>query len=184
MFLRMRQISGGFLGWKNDETGEKAELVFPSNPKLDRLVELLMELPVNRKAVVFHEFVHSGREICKALEKAKIKAGWLYGGTKDSRALQKQFDDDPRMTVLVTNWRVGGMALNLQVANYCIYYESPVGVVDREQSERRTFREGQTLPGFLIDLVCKGTVDQRILDFHKQGEDVFRALLRDPGKVI
>lgn len=188
-FLRLRQISSGFLGYREmlddtDEKGQKAEFWFAENPKRDRLLELIHEMPQDRKAIVFYEFTPSGQSVVQALAKEKIKAGWLWSGTKDSQALLRQFDSDPAMRVLVVNWRVGSMALNLQIANYNIMYETPVSPIKRDQAEKRTFREGQLRPGFLIDLVCRGTVDERILSMLAEGEDLFEALVRDPYKLL
>jgi hypothetical protein len=53
VFLRMRQLSSGFVGFKDDETGEKAEIEFADNPKFDRLMELLEDMPLDCKGVVF-----------------------------------------------------------------------------------------------------------------------------------
>lgn len=180
IFLRMRQLSSGFLGYKDDETGERAQLVFPENPKLDRLLELVDEMPLDRKFVIFYEFTHSGRTISKALSKMGIETGWLWSGTKNYKQVKRRFDDDPKVRGVIVNNRLGTKVLNLQAANYKFFYESPVGVIDREQAEKRAFREGQKRPGFMYDLIAKGTADQKILDFHASGEGLFKALLRDP----
>ena len=180
IFLRMRQLSSGFIGYRDDETGERAQIVFPVNPKLDRLLELIDEVPLDRKFVVFHEFTHSGRTISAALDKMKIKHGWLWSGTKDSQAVQRRFDTDPKMRGMIINSKLGSMSLNMQVANYQFDFENPPGVIDKEQMDKRCFREGQLLPGFRYELTAKGTADQKILDFHAGGEDIFKALLRLP----
>ena len=183
-FLRMRQLSSGFIGYRDDESGERAEIVFPENPKLDALMDLVSAIPQDCKFVIFYEYTHSGRTISKALVDAKIKHGWLWSGTKDGRAIQERFNADSDYRGLVVQSKVGAMALNLQAANYCLFYESPVSVIDREQSGRRCFREGQTKPGFMYDLVARGTVDSRILAFHKSGEELMRALLRNPALAL
>lgn len=179
-FLRMRQLSSGFLGYRDDETGDKAKLFFPSNPKLDLLIELATEVPEDRKFVVFHDFTPSGQMICKAMKKAKVKVEWLWGGTKNTQQILRDFNRDPSLQGLVVNSRLGSMVLNLQIANYVFYFESPVGAIDRDQSEARVWRKGQTLPCFLYDLICKGTADQKILDFHSEGTGLLKALLRHP----
>jgi hypothetical protein len=184
LFLRMRQLSSGFLGYKNDETGEKAQLVFPTNPKLDRMLDLIESVPYDRKFVIFYEFTHSGKTIHEALNDMGIKNGWLWAGTKDSRTMQRQFDDDPKMRGLVVNWRKGAMGPNWQVANYKFFFESPVSSIDREEAERRCFRQGQKLPGFMYDMMARGTVDARILEFHASGESLFKSLLRDPYGIV
>lgn len=185
IFLRMRQISSGFLGYKDDETGERAQLEFPTNPKRDAMLDLIDNIPYDRKFVIFYEYTHSGRGIYEALKEMGIKTGWLWAGTKDSAAMQREFKDPlSKMQGLVVNWRKGAMGPNWQVANYMFFFESPVSPIDREEAERRCFRQGQELPGFLYDMICHGTADQKILEFIKQGDSAFKALLRDPYNIV
>lgn len=185
IFLRMRQLSSGFLGFKNDETGEKAQVAFDENPKLDALMELLAEMPKDRKAVIVHEFTHSGRMICAALTKARIKHGWVWGGTKDSKPIKERFNNDPTFNVIVGNWKKIAYGVDqLQCANYMFIYESPVSVIDREQLEHRLKRKGQKRRVFVYDLLTQGSKDATILAFHKEGEDLFRALVGDPARIL
>jgi len=184
-FMRMRQVSSGFLGFRDDETGDKAEIEFQHNPKLDDLMGKLEVLPPGAKWVVFYEFNWSGRKISEALKKAKIPHGQVAGGTKDYRALKRRFDTDPAFPGLLVNCRKGAYGLNLQVASYTFFYESPISPIDRDQAERRTIRGGQKAQRvFLYDLVMKGSMDERILDFHREGNDLFAALVRNPAAVV
>lgn len=184
IFLRMRQLSSGFIGYTDDETGEKAEVVLPSNPKLLDLLDTIEELPNDCKFVVFHEFTWSGKQIMNAFKDRGINVGWLWGGNKD-RTLKQRFDEESpsRMKGLLVNHFLGAESLNLQRANYLIVYESPVGVIRRKQMEKRCFRKGQERHGFLIDLLATKT-DRRILEFHKDGADLMRALIRDPYRAL
>jgi SNF2 family DNA or RNA helicase len=184
IFLRMRQISSGFMGYRDDETGEKSEIEFADNPKLDELMALIDDMPDGRKAVVFHEFTWSGRRICRELQARGIEHGWLWSGTADYPALKRRFDERPEFRVLVVNHKKGGYGSNLQAANYVFYFESPVSVIDRDQSEKRCYRKGQTRTTFLYDLVVRGTVDEKILLYQQQGRDLFRALMADPESVL
>ena len=184
-FVRMRQLSSGFMGFKDDETGDRAEIEFADNPKLERLLELIESLPDRRKAVVFYEFTWSGRKIAEKVKALGLKPIWLWSGTKDSRSELRRFTEEDDCTVAVINNRVGAYSLDgLQVANYCFFYESPVSVIDREQAERRIRRQGQTRKVFQYDLVVSGTMDKKILAFHREGEDLFNALLKDPSKLL
>ncbi len=90
IFLRMRQLSSGFVGFKDDETGERAQIEFDDNPKFDRLMELLGELPEDRKAVVFYAFTVSGRKIAAAAK--ELNPIWLWSGTKDWRSDLHRFE--------------------------------------------------------------------------------------------
>lgn len=180
-FLRMRQISSGYLGYRDDETGERAEIEFDENPKLELLIALIKSLPQDRKAIVFHEFNYSGARICKELTKAGIGYLYLYGKTKDVPAVRKKFESGSEQVLVLSN-ASGWAGINLQVAQYGFYYESPVPVIMRRQTQARFVRqESRHDRVFLYDLLVKGTVDERILEFHKEGGDLFKALVE--GKV-
>jgi SNF2 family DNA or RNA helicase len=183
VFLRMRQLTSGFVGLKNDETGERAEIEMMENPKLDRLFELIEELPEGHKAVVFHDYTYTGRKIVEGLKKLELKPIWLWSGTKNARAELERFDQDPECTVAVLNSKVGAMSLDgLQyVANYMFFAESPISPIDREQAEKRLARDGQKETVFIYDLVVKGSVDEKILQFHEEGRMMFEEIIRNPG---
>jgi hypothetical protein len=65
-----------------------------------------------------------------------------------------------------------------------LIYESPTGCIDRDQLERRFWRKGAEGVCTLIDLVMRDSADQRILDFHAEGGNIFGAVYRDPGKLL
>lgn len=183
-FLHMRQLSSGFLGFKDDDTGERAEVEFDVNPKFDRLLDFMETLPENRKAVIFYEFTHSGRKITKALEEMELKPIWLWSGTENVRKELERFEEDPDCAVAVINHKVGAYSLDgLQIANYLFFYENPVSVMDRDQAQHRVLRQGQRHKVFQYDLVVEGTADRKILSFHKEGGDLFKELLRDPALI-
>ncbi len=185
VFLRMRQLSSGYLGFIGEESGERVEIAFEENPKLERLMELVEALPADRKMVIFYEFTWSARCIMKELGKRHLDAIWLWAGTKDYRADLMRFQTRSGCDVAVIQNRVGSLSLDgLQVANYQVFYESPVSVIDREQAEARIRRQGQKHKVFRYDLVVKGTFDSRILEFHREGDSLLEALRRDPRKQL
>ncbi len=184
-FMRMRQLSSGFLGFRDDDTGERSEIAFDENPKMDRALELLDGLPEDRKCAVFYEFTYSGRLLMERLKEQGQEAIWLWSGTKNSAAELARFVNDPKCTVAVIQNKVGAYSIDeLQVANYQIFYESPVGVIDREQAERRLRRQGQKRTVFMYDMITEGTLDRKILDFHQEGDELLAALRADPAKVL
>ncbi len=183
-FLRMRQISSGFIGFIDDETGDRAQIEFEENPKLDLLMDLVAEVPEDQKLIIFHEYNWSGSRICQELAKEKYKHGWLWGGTKDWTSIKNSFNNDPDYRVLVANSKKGSLGLNLQSASYIFYYESPLSVIDRAESEGRIHRTGQTRKCFIYDVVVKNSVDERILEYQQAGADLFKAIVEDPSRLF
>ena len=177
-FIRMRQISSGFMGYEDDETGQKAKFEFPDNPKLDSLLSLLQSIDPEHKVIVFVDFNYSGERILRALKEIKIKAGLLYGKTKNVEQVRDAFVKDKNEQVLILQNRMG-VGLNVQVARYGIYYESPVSAIDRVQCDGRFIRQHSLYKTvFSYDLLMKGTVDEQILHYHKEGGDLYESIIK------
>jgi SNF2 family DNA or RNA helicase len=181
-FIRMRQLSSGFLGLKNDETGERAEIEFPENPKIDELLNIIDAMPTDAKIIVFHEYVLTGKRISQALKAAKIPHARLYGGQKNPKHELRKFQTDPACKAIVINNHSGSMMLNLQAANYVAFVESSVRPIIRMQAERRARRGGQIAKRvFIYDIVAKtpsgNSVDEKILAWLAEGKNLMRDVL-------
>lgn len=183
-FHKMRQIASGFLGFVDDESGERAQVEFKDNPKLDDLIAKLDLMPAGRKALIFYEYTWTGARICRELATKGWKHGWLWGGSTDWPQTKERFENDPDFKALVINWKKGSFSLNLQAANYIFFVESPISPINRDQCERRPWRQGQTRTVYQYDIIVRGSVEERILKFHKEGQDLMRDLVADPKKVL
>ena len=176
-FLRMRQISSGFLGFIDDESSSRAEVEFPENPKLDLLMGLLESIDPQYKIIVFVEFTWSGLRIMRELQQADIPAVHLYGATKDTKALMRTFNTDRRCRVLVLQNQFG-LGLNLQAARYGIFFEAPLSPITRQQCIRRFERQYSAYKTvFQYDLLVRDTLDEKILALLQEGRDLFAELI-------
>jgi len=173
-FTRMRQLASGFMTVKNEE--EKIQIKFKEQPKLDATMGIIDSIGLGRKIVIFNEYVHSGNVICEELKRRKYKHIRIYSGTKDHQKELAKFNNDPDCRVAVVNHQSGAMSLNLQIANYVIYYESPTGPVGRQQSIKRCHRGGQDKRVFFYDIIMKRTVDERIQMHLEAGKDLMESL--------
>ena len=178
-FTKLRQLTAGFLYFKHEEKG-RVSIDFEDNPKLGALEEIISGLPESEKIIVFHEFIESGHLIEKQLKKLSINYVRLYKDKEDARI---KFIKDPNCKVFLANSQSGGTALDgLQVAKYGVFYESPVSPIIRKQAEKR-FTGARQLKhrSFIYDLVIKNSIDERVLEFLKEGKDIFEALVE--GKI-
>jgi SNF2 family DNA or RNA helicase len=174
--LRMRQISSGFIGYRDDDTGEKCKFAFAENPKQELLLSILESIDPIYKTVVFYEFTWSALQVAKELDRLRIPFVHLYGGTKDPKVPLHQFDHGaPRVLLLQNKF---GAGLNLQVARYGIFYETPLSSIVRKQCRRRFERqESKHRNVFLYDLLVRGTLDERFLESVLAGEDLMKKLI-------
>lgn len=167
--LRMLQILTGYVQVET-ESNEKLAVLLKSNPRLQRLSELLEELTPSAKVIVWCNFQENYRAIARVLQDQGIAFAELTGQTKDRQAEIVRFQTDPSCRVIISNPQAGGVGVNLTAASYAIYYSRGYSLGDRLQSEARCHRGGSEIHEkiTLIDLVAPNTLD----------EDVLAALLR------
>jgi hypothetical protein len=181
IFHRLRQVASGYVTVK-DDAGNKEYVHFNHNPKLERTISIIKNMPKGRKCVVFHDYIYTGKLISEALREAGIKNVRLYGGTKDKRGVLRTFKRNRRCRVLVANNRSAAKMLNLQVANYSIFYEVPTDPKVFTQAKRRTrrkLRRGQKKRTvFYYYLKVQGTVDYKVYRYLRQGQNLFNYLMR------
>lgn len=175
-YIKLRQLSSGFMTLKGEDT-DKVEIKFDENPKLDALQGLIEDMPYGCKMVVFHHYVYTNQLISDRLKSLKVKHARIYGKSKDPIAELRRFKDDPETTVLVINAKSGSSSLNLQIANYCVFFEQPDSAIDRQQAERRVWRPGQEKRVFFYDILMTGTADSGMLKMNKAGKNLLQALL-------
>lgn len=175
-WIRMRQITSGYLKW-NDAHGDHL-IHFKQNPKLVALERLIDEMG-DSKIVVCYDYTDTGRMICARLKELKIDHEWYYGGTKDKSATRSRFLRDPECRVFVMNSEAGGTGNNgmQHVARYMVFFESPVPVITRKQTEKRLHRPGQEDRVFIYDLALRKSVDNGILSSLAQGKDLYDAIV-------
>jgi non-specific serine/threonine protein kinase len=179
-FTLRRQITAGFVRVRKGDSFRDQDMKNP--PKLMGLMDLLEEIPPDKKTIVFHEYVHSGELIERELTRRKISHLSLRGETHYKPEQVRRFTEED-IRILVANAATGGVGLNLQAANYIIYYESPVSVIVRAQSEGRIYRMGQNLKTFFYDLYIADSVDEQILDSVKEGKDLMKELFQHPERM-
>lgn len=181
-YMKLRQLASGFMTLKGDDSS-KVEVEFPTNPKLDAIEEILDSMPDDSKMIIFHDFRHSNKLISNHLTKLKVPHARVWGGGKNNIKEIRRFKKDPKCRVLVINIQSGSSSQNLQVANYVVYYEQPRSSLDRDQSERRAWRPGQTKRVFFIDLLMEGTVDEDMKRMNDEGMDLMRSVVDGKLKV-
>lgn len=185
MGLRLMQIVSGFLMVEEakDDRIVKSVLKFDDNPKADALKEILEGIAPYHKVIVwacFKEDYATIREVC---EKLKLGTVELHGETKDREGVISSFQSDERVRVLIGNQGAGGIGVNLTAASYAVYYSRSFSLEHDIQSEARNYRGGSEVHTSItrIDLVAKGTIDEKVLEalYQKQsiGEEVLRGMM-------
>jgi SNF2 family DNA or RNA helicase len=176
-FVRMRMCTSGFLSVKSEIEG-RLTMYFDENPKMDALEELVHDIPLDTKAIIFHDYILTGNLICKMLRRNKLRYVTLNGRTEDQMGEMRKFLHDDSVRYLVANNETGSTGINPQhVASYAIFYEAPVSPTTRKQAIKRLHRQGQKKRVHIYDLVVPNSVDGKILRFLKEGKNLFDAVI-------
>lgn len=172
-WLRMRQITSGYLVWEDDH-GQHIQH-FKENPKLEDLVAYIEGMREDQKLVVAYCYTETGRLIVERLKQMKVGHEWLYGGTKDPAAARRRFMSDKSCRVFVMNDAAGGTGNDglQKVARRLYFYETPSDPKARQQVLKRVHRPGAMGRCFITDAVVKGSVDRGILDGIAEGVDIY-----------
>lgn len=171
-FVRLRQISSGYLPFVDAEGNEKV-MTFGGNPKLEWLNIFVRENPTTQ-IIIFHEFIRSGEIICSCLKENNASYAWLYGGVTNTKQIVADFNSG-KTQFLVANSAKGGMSIDLPQANYILFWESPTSPTTRQQAEARPMSRGSAL--LMIDDMIASGVERKILSFMREGKDLLRSLV-------
>ena len=97
----------------------------------------------------------------------------VNGSEKDLSAFEK-WDD----SITLVQYQSGAMGLNLQLASRMIFFTLPLSSELYEQAKKRIHRIGQNKPCFYYQMICKGTVEEKILKTLDMRQDFTEELFR------
>lgn len=141
--------------------------------KLKRLREIVADAKdENRKVLVFSFFLDTVNVVQNAFGSA------CYGPICGSTPLNKRqqiidsFDAAPAGSVLVAQIQSGGTGLNIQSASVVVLCEPQYKPSIENQAISRAYRMGQSRNVLVYRLLCKDTIDERIMSIldRKQGD--------------
>jgi len=89
------------------------------------------------------------------------------------------FQDDESLPVFLISLKAGGTGLNLTAADTVIHYDPWWNPAAENQATDRAHRIGQNKPVFVHKLVCRGSIEDRILDLQKHKSALVKALLSE-----
>lgn len=175
--LRLLQIASGFAKF---EDGSQSSL--GKTPKMEALSELLEQLTVCNKVIVWAVFKENYAQIRRVCETLKIKFVEVHGevSAEGKQASVDAFNTDPSVRVFIGNPSSGGIGINLVVASYSIFYSRNFSLENDLQAEARNYRGGSEIHAKItrIDLVAKGTIDELVLESLANKQAIGESLLK------
>jgi SNF2 family DNA or RNA helicase len=156
--MRLHQV---LCGHTVDELGNAHHV--PENRTV-ALLELLEDY--GGKALVWCSYDTDVRKVAGALaeEYGEESVARFWGGNLKSRDEEdRRFKTDPRCRFSVGTPAAGGRGRTLDMADLSVYYSSTDNLEHRDQSEQRTMGRDKARGVDVVDLICRGTVEEKIL---------------------
>jgi len=161
LYTRLSQICGGFLPYEDEETGLRTATSIGKNPKAEALIEELMLC--DYPCIVVTRFTAEALYLYELIQQklTSLNVGIYIGPKKEPKDVIEQFKMG-YIHVLVANERMISKGHNLQNAHIVHFYSNSYSLEDREQTEDRTHRNGQTEKCLYIDYVMYGSIDMKV----------------------
>ncbi len=149
--------------------------------KLDELAREITENIGDHKALIFSQFLGMLALIKEKLKELKVKFEYFDGSTsaqERERAIQS-FQRDDSCRVFLISLKAGGVGLNLTAADYVYIVDPWWNPAVEQQAIDRTHRIGQTKNIFAYRMICKDTIEDKILQLQDRKRVLARDLIAD-----
>jgi len=169
--LKLRQIcdSPALLSDDADYGDESA--------KLDEIIREIEENAGNHKILIFSQFLKMLDLIRQHLNKAGIPYEYLDGSTQDRASRVRNFQESQQCRVFLMSLKAGGVGINLTEADYVYLVDPWWNPAVEQQAIDRAHRIGQEKKVFAYKMICKDTVEEKILLLQAKKKDIAKDLI-------
>jgi non-specific serine/threonine protein kinase len=178
--MKLRQICDSPAILNEDEK-------FPNHSiKLEELAREITENIGNHKALVFSQFLGMLALIREKLDALGIKYEYFDGSTSapDREKAIQSFQRDDEVRVFLISLKAGGVGLNLTAADYVYIVDPWWNPAVEQQAIDRTHRIGQTKNIFAYRMICKDTVEDKILKLQEKKRALAADLITDDSGFV
>ena len=151
-----------------------------SSAKIDRCCELVNQIVSSgEKVVVFSTFKNTLDSI---YEKLRAHNPTINTGDVADEEISRNVDDfqtTDNSKVFLCTWQRMGVGITLTKASYAIFLDTPWTAAVYQQAQDRIHRIGSKQPVFIYNLICKDTIDERVLSIVEDKEAIADYIIDD-----
>lgn len=153
--------------------------------KMEVLLQHITELAnEGHKALVFSQFTSLLRLVRRELDARQIEYEYLDGRTQKRKERVTRFQEDPRIPLFLISLKAGGHGLNLTAADYVFILDPWWNPAVESQAVDRAHRIGQTQHVFAYRLICRDTVEEKILQLQEKKRSLAEAVISADQSLI
>jgi len=149
--------------------------------KLDELAREISENIGNHKALIFSQFLGMLALIREKLQALGISYQYFDGSTTatDREKAIRAFQENDSCRVFLISLKAGGVGLNLTAADYVYIVDPWWNPAVEQQAIDRTHRIGQTKNIFAYRMICKDSIEDKILQLQERKRLLAKDLIAD-----
>ncbi len=153
--------------------------------KLEELTRELSENIGNHKVLIFSQFLGMLSLIKDQLIKMNIPFVSFDGKTSavERESAVQQFQQNEVCRVFLISLKAGGVGLNLTAADYVYIIDPWWNPAVEQQAIDRTHRIGQNKNVFAYRMICKNTIEDKILKLQERKQLLAKELISEAGFV-
>ncbi|MBK9733603.1 MAG: DEAD/DEAH box helicase [Saprospiraceae bacterium] len=178
--LRLRQIC-------DDPRLIKDKDRFPiKGVKIQELIREIIENTGDHKMLIFSQFTEMLSLIRTELDENNIKYCYLDGSTPAISRKNEvdSFQNNPDIKVFLISLKAGGVGLNLTEADYVYIVDPWWNPAVEQQAIDRTHRIGQKNNIFAYKMICKDSVEEKILLLQEKKLGISKELISEDGALF
>ena len=150
----------------DDPMWKSGEINVPQS-KLEAFKELLQEICIDnmQKLIVFTQYSTMLHKLVEIIEEVGLKHLSIYGETDKKVRIDycKQFNTDPAIDVIIGTEAMS-TGLNMTGGDVVLNYDDNWSPAIMRQREDRAHRNGRKGNVTVINMICRGTIEERIRD--------------------
>jgi non-specific serine/threonine protein kinase len=149
--------------------------------KLEELTREITENIGEHKALIFSQFLGMLALIKQKLVENNIEFEYFDGSTSatDREKAIQNFQSNEKCRVFLISLKAGGVGLNLTAADYVYIVDPWWNPAVEQQAIDRTHRIGQTKNIFAYRMICKDTIEDKILQLQERKRILAKELISD-----
>ncbi|TLX74702.1 hypothetical protein E9993_12370 [Labilibacter sediminis] len=165
---RLRQICDSPVLLNDDNIGTTDSV------KIKEIIQHITDKTANHKILIFSQFVKMLGLVKSELIKRNIEFEYLDG---QSTPVQRErsvsnFQENDKLRVFLISLKAGGTGLNLTAADYVYILDPWWNPAVENQAIDRCYRIGQDKKVFAYRMICKDTVEEKILNLQNKKKKI------------
>ena len=205
MEAKQREVYDGFVARLKDDLNNGAsnvlalltrlrqvcitpELIYQepfTNTKIDMAIDLIKSsIEAGHRILLFSQFSQSFPILSRELDNMGIKHFILDGQTKAKVRMEMvdEFNKNEDIKLFIISLKAGGTGLNLTGADMVIHLDPWWNSSAEMQATDRTYRIGQTKNVTVIKLICKDTIEEKVIHLQKLKRELAESIVIEDEK--